>query len=311
MAIGVFECALHPTISSVIGDTVPAEKLRMRYASARTASGLGRVIGPALGAALALWSLSAVFIGCGISLLCAAVLIISTLPETRLSNADPSGAAREDDDEEGLSTLLPAFRDRRLAALLLWFAIIEIVSGWPEFITPPYARETDALSASGIGLLFTYAAVVGVILQWPISKLTAKVPTISLLMAAGVAVTGGFGLLLIHPNSITLYASATLLSVAQVLFGPLVPVTVNAMAPPAARASYMAAISTVNDLEDTAGPASGMYLYSLSPRLPWLVGMPIVLLAALALGMSIRRSERSGSPAGIPDRAHVRVPPGA
>jgi MFS transporter, DHA1 family, tetracycline resistance protein len=293
IAIGVFECALHPTLSSVIADAVPAEELRMRYAAVRIASGLGRIVGPALGAALALLSLSAVFVGCGLSLLCASMLIIGVLPETRLNVVDQGGAARENDDEEGLSTLLPAFRDRRLAALLLWFAIIEIVSSWPEFITPPYARETDALSASGVGLLFTYAAVVGVILQWPVARWTAKVSTISLLVAAGAAVTGGFGLLLIYPNTITLYTSATLLSLAQVLFGPMVPVIVNAMAPVCARAAYMAAISTVNDLEDTAGPASGMYLYSLSPRLPWLLGMPIVLLAAVALGVTIRRNDVS------------------
>jgi MFS transporter, DHA1 family, tetracycline resistance protein len=175
----------------------------------------------------------------------------------------------------------------------LWFAIIEIVGSWPEVITPPYAHGAHALSASGVGLLFTYAAAIAVILQWPITRWGSRFTAFPLLMAAGVAVAGGFGLLLFHPNVITLYASVTLLSLAQVLFGPLVPVAVNAMAPPSARASYMAAISSVNDLKDTAGPASGMYLYAVSARLPWLLGMPIALLAALALAVTIRRSERS------------------
>jgi MFS family permease len=296
IGIGIFECALHPTISTVIADTAPADRLRMRYASARMASNLGHVAGPALGAALALLSLNTVFVGCGLSLLCASMLVLLMLPETRLNGAT-EGDSGQEEDEEGLSTLLPAFRGPRLAAVLLWFAIIEIVGSWPEVVMPPYAHGAQVLSASGVGLLFAYTAAVAVILQWPITQWSSKIAAFPLLIAAGVAVAGSFALLLIHPQVFTLYASGTLLALAQVLFGPLMPVAVNALAPPSARASYMAAISTVNDLKDTAGPASGMYLYSVSARLPWLLGMPIALLAGLALAIAIKRGERLGGAA--------------
>jgi MFS transporter, DHA1 family, tetracycline resistance protein len=291
IGIGISECALHPTIATVIADTAPADQLRMRYASSHIASNLGHVAGPALGAALALLSLSAVFIGCGISLVCAFLLVIIALPETRVAGVEH---AQDDEEEEGLSALLPAFRDPRLALMLLWFTIIEIVGSWPEVVTPPYAHGAHALSASGVGMLFTYAAAMTVVLQWPVTKWSSRFTAFPLVIAAGLAVAGGFGLLMIHPQVATLYASVTLLSLAQVLFGPLMPVAVNALAPPSARASYMAAVSTVNDLRDTAGPASGMYLYGLSARLPWLLGMPIALVAALALAWSIRRHDQEG-----------------
>jgi MFS transporter, DHA1 family, tetracycline resistance protein len=291
IGIGVFECALHPTIATVVADTAPADQLRMRYASIRIASGVGHIVGPALGAALALLSLNAIFVGCGLSLLCASLLVIATLPETRPDTK--SMDAGEDEDEEGLSALLPAFRDPRLAALLLWFAVIEIVGSWPEVVTPPYAHGAHALSASGIGLLFTYAAAITVVLQWPVSTWSSKVPAFPLLVAAGFAVAGGFALLMIQPSVVTLYASVTLLSLAQVLFGPLVPVTVNALAPASQRANYMAAISTVQDLKDAAGPASGMYLYGVSARLPWLLGMPVALFAAFALASTVKRCEHA------------------
>lgn len=292
IGIGVFECALHPSIATVIADTVPAERLRMRYASARMASSLGDVAGPALGAALALISLNAVFMGCGISVLCASAIVIGILPETRSTGASGDGNTEENEEEDGLSALLPALRDRRLAALLLWFTIIEIVSSWPEVVTPPYAHHAHALSAPGVGLLFSYAAMVEALMQWPVAKWGSRVAAFPLVLGAGVAVSGGFALLVIHPNVLTLYASATLLALSQALFGPLVPVAVNALAPPSARASYMAAMSTVNDLKDTAGPASGMYLYGLATRLPWVLGMPIALLGALGLAMTIKRGER-------------------
>jgi MFS transporter, DHA1 family, tetracycline resistance protein len=305
IGIGIFECALHPTLATVIADTAPADSLRMRYASVRIASGLGHIAGPALGAALALLSLDTVFLGCGLSLLCALVIVIGMLPETRSSN---SASEEDDEEEEGFSALLPAFRDRRLAALLLWFVLIEIVGSWPEVIAPVYAHGAHVLSASGVGLLFTYGAAVLVLLQWPVTRWSARIAAFPLLIAAGVSIAGGFALLLIRPDVLTLYASVTLLSLAQVLLGPLVPVAVNALAPPSARASYMAAVSTANDLRDSAGPASGMYLYSLAPRLPWLLGMPIALLAALALAITIRRGERPGG-AADPDAADPHLHP--
>lgn len=289
LAIGVSECALHPTISTVIADVAPPGQLRMRFASARIASGVGHVAGPALGAGLALVSLNAVFVGCGLSLLCAALVAIALLPETR-------GLGREeaDDDDGGLSALFPAFRDRRLAVLLLWFAVLEIVGGWVEAVTPLYAHGAQALSAAGVGLLFTYADAVAVLVQWPVAKWSERLATFPLLLVAGIALAGGLGLLLVPPGIVSLGASMSLIALAQALFGPLVPVLVDAMAPPSSRASYMAAMSTMNDLKDTAGPASGIYLYGVSARLPWLLGMPLVLLAAWALAMRIRRQEQAG-----------------
>jgi DHA1 family tetracycline resistance protein-like MFS transporter len=289
IGIGVFECALHPTIATVIADSAPADQLRMRYASSRIASNLGHVAGPALGAALALISLNMVFIGCGVSLLCASLLVTMALPETRLK-MDESECVQEE-EEEGLAAFLPAFRDPRLAVMLLWFTILEIVGSWPEVITAPYAHGAHALSASGVGLLFTYAAAVAVVLQWPVTRWSSTIAALPLLMTAGLTMASGLGLLLIHPNPGSLYASVTLLAFSQVLLGPLVPVAVNALAPPSSRAAYMAAISSVNDLRDTAGPASGMYLYGLSARLPWLLGIPVALVAAVALAATIRRSE--------------------
>lgn len=293
LAIGIFECALHPTVQTVIGDVVPEDQLRMRFASARIASGVGHVVGPALGAALALLSLNTVFVGCGVTLLLAALLVFCLMPETRPDHA--RAALDDEEDEEGLSALFPAFRDRRLATLLLWFLLLEIVDGWSAAVIPLYANGEHALSPSGVGLLFTYAAAVMAVLQWPVSKWSERMSSYPLVIGSGVALAGAFALLLLPPVALTLYASVTLFSLAQVLFGPLVPVTVNALAPPKARASYMAAVSTVNDLKDSAGPATGMFLYGLSASLPWMLGVPVALGAALGLATTIRRHERVAS----------------
>ncbi|KLD73608.1 hypothetical protein Y886_37085, partial [Xanthomonas hyacinthi DSM 19077] len=83
LLIGVFESVLHPTAFTVIGDVVPQDETRHYFAVARVLSGIGRAIGPALGAWLVLRSLSTVFVGSAVALLVAASLVAFLLPETR------------------------------------------------------------------------------------------------------------------------------------------------------------------------------------------------------------------------------------
>ena len=75
IVIGIFESVLHPTAATVIADVVPAETLRSISRLTRMMSNAGHVIGPAIGAALALWSLALVFLGSAASLLIGAITV--------------------------------------------------------------------------------------------------------------------------------------------------------------------------------------------------------------------------------------------
>jgi MFS family permease len=88
-----------------------------------------------------------------------------------------------------------------------------------------------------------------------------------------------------------LILGVTLIAVAQMLFSPLVQALVAELAPGNARATYMAAFSATNDLKDAAGPAIGLYLFSIAAGLPWMVGLPVSLLSAAALALVVRRQE--------------------
>ncbi len=66
---------------------------------------------------------------------------------------------------------------------------------------------------------------------------------------------------------------------------------VNELSPARSRATYMAALSVVNDVKDAAGPAVGTWLYALSAVLPWAAGIPVTLGASLVLALAVRRQE--------------------
>jgi MFS family permease len=82
LVIGIFESVLHPTAATVITDVVPADDRRGHFAMTRIMSNAGRIIGPALGGVLALWSLRLVYLGAAATILIGAAAVAVLLPET-------------------------------------------------------------------------------------------------------------------------------------------------------------------------------------------------------------------------------------
>ncbi|WP_051943474.1 MULTISPECIES: MFS transporter [Luteibacter] len=285
--IGVSESVLHPTIATVIADTIPGEKTRSYFSLARVMSNIGRAAGPAVGAVLVLHSLGTVFLGSAVALFACACLVALALPETRRAG---SLADDDDDDEEGLASLLPAFRDRRLAGLLAWVVLLEMSSSWIEAVLPLYAHGAHTLTPSGVGSLFTYGALLVVVFQFPLTRMTRNASESTLIVASGVVLTMAFVALMLSSGLTTLIVAMTGFAFADMLFGPLVPAAVNAMAQDGNRATYMAAVSVANDIKDTVGPATGTALFAVGVHVPWVGGMAVAALAAWGLASSMRRS---------------------
>lgn len=61
-----------------------------------------------------------------------------------------------------------------------------------------------------------------------------------------------------------------------------------------------AATSVTNDLEDSPGPAIGTLLHDGSRHLPWLLGMPLVLVAGGVLSLRLRQSPMRHAPGTAP-----------
>ncbi|WFP62934.1 MULTISPECIES: MFS transporter [unclassified Mesorhizobium] len=295
---GMCESVLHPTILAAIADVTEPSAHPRWFGMARVSSSAGQILGPACGALLALMSLSTVFLAAGGMLVLGGVVMLAALGETVGSGSCTAGD--QDDEEEGLSALLPAFRDGRLAKLLLWVVLFEISGNWIEAVIPLYAQDAGTLSPSGVGALFAYAAALTVGLQMLVSRFAEARSALWLTIGAGLSTIAAFILLIASPAMLSLLAAVSLCSVAQMLVGPLVPTAVNALAPASRRASYMAASSVAVDLKDSLGPSIGTALYALAPRLPWATGIPLVAIASLGLGVAIGRARhvRGGATSG-------------
>jgi MFS family permease len=294
LVIGLFESVLHPTAATVITDVVPAEQRRNHFGMTRMMSNAGRIVGPALGGVLALWSLHLVFFGAAAAILTGAAVVAALLPETWQKTWHGGSEGEADDDDESLTALGAALRDRRLAGLLLSISALEIAVSWIEAVTPLYATAAGAVTPTGVGLLFAYAGAVGVVFQLPVTQASQRVSGFATVLAAGAIEALGFVFLLPAPALPLLLAAITCMSFARMLSGPLVQAIVSELAPRNAQATYQAAFSVVFDLKDAAGPALGTWLYAISAVLPWGTGIAVSLIASGALAVAARRHESGG-----------------
>jgi MFS transporter, DHA1 family, tetracycline resistance protein len=280
--IGIFESTLHPTAATVVADVSAPGKLTESMALLRLASNAGGMVGPALGAALAIVSLRLVFAGAGIAILIGTLCVAVFLAETRPDETDGDG------EEESLTALTAVFRDGRLAALLLPVAVVGISSSWIESVMPLFANTQGVLSETGVGFLFTYAGALGVVFQLPLTAATKRHSAFAVIVVAAVVQTFAFAVLLAPPSLLVLVAAITAFSVARMLIGPLSNAIALTMAPAHARATYQAAFGITNDLRDAAGPAIGTWLFAVAGQLPWIVGAPVSLVAGVVLALRLR-----------------------
>jgi DHA1 family tetracycline resistance protein-like MFS transporter len=287
LVIGIFESVLHPTAATVITDVVPQDERRNHFAMTRVMSNAGRIIGPALGGILALWSLHLVFFGAAATILIGAAAVAALLPETWDGRTRGDG----DDDDESLTAFGAAIGDRRLAGLLLSISVLEIAVSWIEAVTPLYATAAGALTPTGIGMLFAYAGVIGVIFQLPVTQASQRMSGFATVLWSGAIEALAFAFLLPTPALPLLIAAITFATFARMLSGPLVQAIVSELAPRDAQATYQAAFSVVFDLKDAAGPAIGTWLYAMSNALPWGAGIVASIAASFALAFAARRHE--------------------
>ncbi|SQC91763.1 Metal-tetracycline/H(+) antiporter [Cedecea neteri] len=236
IVIGLFESVLHPTIYTIVADSTPAAEHRRQFSIMRVCSGAGAIAGPLLGTVLVQEGLGYVFLAGGSVLVAGGLMLAICLSETRSLAAD----VEDEDGEEGFSALLPAFRDSRLAVLLMWVLLLGVAGSWVEAVMPLYASNQMGMSAASIGYLFAFGAGINTIGQLALTKLFARRSPLFITLSAGSSLITAFVLLLAYPHVVTLVMAVCLYSLSQMMTGPLIPTAVNKLAPARLRATYMA-----------------------------------------------------------------------
>lgn len=277
---GLFESAFHPAIGALVADTTAPERLTNAYGWIRIGAHTGHIVGPVIGAAALLHSLSAVF------LVAAGALTVSLLVILFLVPRVPD---RPDEPEAGNRVRL-AVTSRPLILLVIAGGLLAITLTWFEADGLTILNSQHSLSTTSYATLFTVMAVVTVALQIPVTRLTVRFSASSVLVTgalvqgAGLAVltTAGFG----YP---ALLAAALLLATGQMLYGPTASTLIALVAPPHARGTFQAAFSVTEDIGSAIGPITGLAVVAVAGAdVVWSVAAVICVVTAVTAAAAAR-----------------------
>lgn len=275
------------------------------FAALSVAAEIGAVSGPLLGALLIDRGFLAVcLLGAAVFVVLGVVLALALPPTPSGAPAVRTpirwGAARELLAE-------PAFRGSTLAYAAYLVCFHQLYLALPREIERVQGRPSD------IGLLFAYASVLTVVLQWPAVRLTRRWGTRTATRVGLLVIAAGFGLIAVQvplapgPGWVRLVPAASwvlLLVAGQALLLPSVKAAVAYGADPEQLGLRYGALATVGGIAVVVtGPVLGATLAlatspSLAAAVPWVLpALPAVGAALLLRGRA--ESARTGvSPAG-------------
>jgi MFS family permease len=292
---GLFEAAFHPTVFALLGDLTPAEDRPHAYGVLRAAGNLGTILGPLAGAAVVAGaSIADVFLVAGALLAASGVVVLTTLPARGLQISLEEEAEEIQAAVPGLAAIA---QDRRLGLLVLGGGLLTITMAWWESDGLAILHTQRAFGTGTFSIMLALSAALTVAFQIPVSRLSRRRSTATLLAAGAVLQALGIAALAAASLGLTVVVGAVvLIAFGQMLSSPTINAFVSRIAPRGRGATYQAAVSTTADIGMAAGPASGLALSAGIGAGPmWLLALPLGLVAAIATACAARGY--SGAPA--------------
>ena len=290
------------TASAYIADITKPEDRAKGMGMIGMAFGLGFILGPGVGGALAKFEINGhhgslpCFVAAGLSvinLVWAWLGLAESLPpEKRATRAKRSLAPMD------ISAMKVAFARPGFAlAVLVNFVVIASFTNLDQTFTF-FCNDLFRIDEQGTGLLLAFIGIVAAAVQGGlIRKLSGRVPDAALVRAgvaiqaiafAGFVVAGGLA------NRTILYGAGMLLALGNGLSQPGTSAYVSKSAPASEQGGALGTNQAFSSLGRTFGPAAGGYLYgAIGPRAPYVAGA-IGMMIALAFALGLKRDPRGG-----------------
>jgi multidrug resistance protein len=284
---------------AVVADVTPAEGRARGMGLIGAAIGLGFVVGPALGGALAPLGTAVPFWAAMLVALANALLVLRFLPETRwmgTARAPASPAA------PGRGVLLAGWRQvlrhpvvaRLVAVNLLFTGAFSAM----ETVFVLFTQRTFGWTAMQNGYIFTYIGVLIVLMQGAlVGRLARRWGEGRLLLAGLGALAGGLAFLPWSAHPPQLLIALGIVSIGDGAVTPMVSALLSFASPPEARGETLGLAQAVAALARVVGPlAAGSAFAAGGPGAPFLAGSALVLLAAL-IALPAHASKQKRGPA--------------
>jgi len=277
---GTFSSVSQPAHQAMVADILPKEQYSDGYGMLRVIANVAFAIGPAIGGLLASVSFTLLFFLDAVSSILAALFIARYLKETQPSES--SDKVKNQSVREVFRGYLEPLKDFKLIAVIVLSALVGIVYFQWYFAVPVFMRDVHQFAPSVYGGLMSFAGVLVIIFQLPLTRKLKPIAAMNLMAISGLIFAIGFGLFSII-SAISLFVLVfSIITFGEMIFFPTREAVVAKLAPEDLRGRYMAVAGLAFSLPNIVGPTMAGYLLDRQdPNLLWVLGAAICIFGAL------------------------------
>jgi MFS family permease len=277
---------------AMLADMIPSEKRTGAYAINRIANNAAFALGPAIGGFLATRSYDLAFYCAGIGFLSYSVLLFFLARETL--NKPTAEVSIPTSQTEGYGRVL---KDKNYMAFVAMISLGLIAPTMLWILMPVYAKTNYGIPEALYGWIPTTNAVMCVFVQYFVTSITRRHPTLPVLGAGMLIYALGAGSVALMSSFWGFWLSMVILTFGELTLVPTASKYVADLAPPDLRGRYMSMHWLGWGLARTLSPIIGGFLNdNVAPRAIWIGGLLIGLTSTLGLFLLSRVSAPRTAP---------------
>ena len=289
MLVGLSNPLYQVGADAMLADMIPSEKRTDAYAINRMANNAAFALGPAIGGFLATRSYDLAFYCAGIGFLSYSVLLFFMARETLViaprAEATPSGLAEVIHSYSGI------VRDKGFIGFVLALSIGLIAPTLLWILMPIYSKTHFGIPENLYGWIPTTNALMCVFVQYPVTSITRRYPTLSVLTVGMLIYALGAGSVALMSGFWGFWLSMVILTFGELTLVPTASKYVADLAPADLRGRYMSLHWLGWGLARTLSPLIGGFLNdNIAPQAIWVGGLLVGLTSTLGLLLLSRGS---------------------
>lgn len=267
---------------AMLADMIPSSQRTDAYAINRIANNAAFALGPAVGGFLATRSYNLAFYGAALGFITYSFLLLILAHETlHLAQREIAQTSRTPAANEGYQRV---FRDRRFMVITALISMGLIAPTLMWILMPVYAKTNFGVPEALYGWIPTTNALMCVFVQYFVTRVTRKYPTLPVVGAGLLIYALGTGSVALMTGFWGFWLSMVILTFGELTLVPTASKYVADIAPADLRGRYMSIYWLGWGLARTLSPIIGGFLNdNLFPQAIWIGGLLIGLTSVLGI----------------------------
>jgi len=282
---GIFNPMYRVSSDAMVADLIPPDQRADAYALVRLSHNAGIAIGPSLGGLITVISYSIAFFIAAGGMIAYGILLILLATETL-----PTVHTSAQSYRATFAGYLQVLKDRPFLSYIFTFVLVQMSGVLMWVLLPVHAHDHFNIPENQYGLLPTTNALMVVLLQIFVTKITRRFPALPMMALGSLLYAIGVGSVALGKSLSAFWVSMVVMTIGELILMPTASTYVARLAPPDMRGRYMSISGLTWNVSYGTAPVLGGYLSErISPSATWIGGLATGLIAALGFAYQARR----------------------